>query len=143
MNYRERKIIEYMSRGYATVPWGHHPKAIRDELRRMGLRPMLKSCFRNCQAFALRTELPVEYREGWVLSLGVPLEHAWLNYEGKIVDLTIYDQTGIKHLGSVSCSKREILLAMASHNCYGIVKRREVHDLMFPRGVSAMLAGAP
>jgi hypothetical protein len=96
------KFAEYQRRGYAFTPWAHHPKEIRDELRRIGIRPMAKACFANCQRFALLTRLVgVEYREGWITSHGIPLEHAWLTHNGELVDLTIFDQAHIIYGASV------------------------------------------
>jgi len=93
-------IRTYNRQGWYPVPWAHHPKPIKDALRRFGLRPMIKECFRNCQAFMFRNMLEGEtldlvYCEGWVQDL-IPLEHAWLEYEGKLLDLTLRPDGG-KH----------------------------------------------
>jgi hypothetical protein len=50
----------------------------------------MKSCWHNAQRFLLEApaELGVQYREGWVQSL-IPVAHAWLVYEGRLLDLTL------------------------------------------------------
>ena len=53
-----------------------------------------KQCYRNSQMAALtarpREGIELRYVEGMVdAGLGVPLDHAWLSVNGKVVDLTI------------------------------------------------------
>lgn len=86
----DQKIDYYCRRGWCPVPWAHHPPEIRNEIRRIGFRPKMKSCFENCQRFVIDTTLDVQYHEGYVISM-IPMEHAWLTWNGKIVDLTIPD----------------------------------------------------
>jgi hypothetical protein len=86
----DQKIEMYCKRGWCPVPWAHHPKEIRDELRRMRFRPKMKSCFENCQRFVMHTMLDVRYTEGYAVSM-IPVEHAWLTWNGRIIDLTLQD----------------------------------------------------
>ena len=54
----------------------------------------IKQCYRNSQIVALTARLSPEtdlrYVEGYVdCGVGIPLSHAWLSVNGKVVDLTI------------------------------------------------------
>jgi len=89
----EKVIKTYNRQGWYPAPWAHHPEPIKAALRHFRMRPMIKECFRNCQAFVFRNMwsglgLDVTYCEGWVVS-SIPLEHAWLEYRGEPIDLTL------------------------------------------------------
>lgn len=89
----EKRISGYQLRGWYPAKWAHHPKPIKTALHLIGLRPQIKGCFANCQRFvlgenSLQLGLNVVYREGWAYNL-IPFEHAWLEFEGSIVDLTL------------------------------------------------------
>ena len=104
----QRRIDVFLERGWCPVPWAHHPKAIKDALRFFGIRPQMKQCFANCQRFTVLADLDVEYHEGWVLSV-IPIEHAWLKYEGQIVDLTLVPREDpVQYLDSIAYSRSDI-----------------------------------
>ena len=85
-----RKVEVFATRGWCPVSWAHHPKEVKDELRRMGLRPMMKMCWRNSQLFFLKTKLEgVTYHEGVVQTRLIPITHSWLEYKGSVLDLTL------------------------------------------------------
>lgn len=55
----------------------------------------MKSCFENCQRLMMAVaraglDERVRYCEGWATSM-IPIEHAWLEVDGVIVDLTLDD----------------------------------------------------
>ena len=91
----KKRIETYRKKGWHPVPYAHHPPAIKEALRDLHMRPMMKECWRNSQQFffdAIRTlELPgLEYYEGYATGV-IPVEHAWLKYEGNVLDLTLKD----------------------------------------------------
>ena len=53
----------------------------------------IKQCYRNSQIVALTTrptDITLQYVEGFVdAGLGLPISHAWLSVNGKVVDLTL------------------------------------------------------
>ena len=53
----------------------------------------IKQCYRNSQIVALTavpSDITLQYVEGYVdAGIGIPLEHAWLSVNGKVVDLTL------------------------------------------------------
>lgn len=126
--YAERKIREYLSTGRAQVPWKHHPKEVRDELRRVGMRPLLKQCFMNSQKFVLETELDVTYHEGWAHSV-IPIEHAWLEHNGEVLDLTIYDNTDVEYLASNVYTRWEILQSVRNTACWTVIDQRALSEI--------------
>lgn len=92
----DRKIELYTTRGWCPVPWAQHPQAIKDLIRLGCFRPKMKSCFENCLRLVLTAarrnrESGLFYCEGWAGSL-IPMEHAWLLFNGEIVDLTLPDR---------------------------------------------------
>jgi hypothetical protein len=65
----------------------------------------------NCQRFAIGAKsigLDVEYREGWVESI-IPIEHAWLIYEGKVLDLTLGEDREVTYRESTAYGVEEII----------------------------------
>lgn len=50
-----------------------------------------KACYANSQQFLTDSALSGElsYREGFVSTSGTPLRHAWLEWRGKVLDLTL------------------------------------------------------
>ena len=85
------KVHQYLTRGWAPAKWAHHPKEIKDAIRAMRWRPGIKMCWANSQIFLIAARargIETEYREGWCLC-PVPVDHAWLIYKGKTLDLTL------------------------------------------------------
>ncbi len=106
-----RRCDGFLTRGFYPVRWAHHPPEIKDAIRLIGFRPLMKQCYRNSQLFAIRNAdlglgLDLEYREGWGLSL-IPIEHAWLVYKGEVLDLTI-DDGRIEYAQSYSYTPEQI-----------------------------------
>jgi hypothetical protein len=53
---------------------------------RLGLRFPIKSCFASCQQFVLLTLDPrFVYVEGYVSTMGLPIQHAWLLVDNQLV----------------------------------------------------------
>lgn len=67
-------------------------KALR-ELKR-GLRCIVGQCVMNAQKLAIRgnADPNVKYIEGLVTTSGVPIDHAWIEYNGKVFDPTLADE---------------------------------------------------
>jgi len=86
----EKVIDTYFKKGWYPAVTKHHPKEIKKELKRLSFRPGIKECFRNSQYFIMfaHPDLELEYREGWV-QRHIPFEHAWLVYQGEVLDLTL------------------------------------------------------
>jgi|AntDeeMinimDraft_6_1070357.scaffolds.fasta_scaffold06662_4 hypothetical protein len=89
----EERFDHYVKHGWCPVPWKHHPEPIKEALRGMGWKPQLKQCFYNSQRFLVTArqmglDLDLEYHEGYAQTL-IPFEHAWLVYEGEVLDLTL------------------------------------------------------
>lgn len=85
-----QRIEEYRRTGGCRVRWWHHPKEVRDAIRRAGLQPMMKKCWRNSQRLFISDHQleGLTYHEGWASGI-ITFEHAWLRYKGEILDLTI------------------------------------------------------
>lgn len=68
-----------------------------------------KRCFYN--AFKALDYLPPEamYIEGWVLKLGLAIEHAWINLNGAIIDPTLYHDPPAKYYPGMELTVTELL----------------------------------
>lgn len=91
----EEKIAHFKEHGFCRADTAHLPKRIQDALERIGLHPNIKECFANCQRFMLGVvdygiDLEPTYHEGYVMGL-IPFEHAWIEVDGEVVDLTLDD----------------------------------------------------
>ena len=121
-----RKAEVFATRGWCPVSWAHHPKEVKDELRRMGLRPMMKMCWRNSQLFFLKTNLEgVTYHEGLCMSV-LPIPHSWLEYQGRVLDLTLEEPPKI--LSSASYDHMVVTLTLLS---------TMVHDPINPEKINS------
>jgi hypothetical protein len=121
------KIEQWQERGWAPVRWAHHPPAIKDALRRIRMRPMIKQCYRNAQLFILRTcsEFDgLEYREGIVISeqAPIPIMHAWLGWQGEAIDLTLDDAVPVIEW---AVPLRELGRTIATRGHYGPIRTEE------------------
>ncbi len=122
-------------RGWAPALWAHHPPEVKRAIWWMGWRPQVKQCFSNCQRFVLGVQrlapmgidLEVEYREGWVHTV-IPMEHAWLIYEGRVLDLTLDPNRDVEYLCSNIVSQEEILLRVVRTGEYGPVYPRALGE---------------
>ena len=123
-----RRAAGLAQRGCYPARWAHHPREIKDALRALGLRPMLKQCFRNAQRFLLHAPavgVDVEYREGWALLMGIPIQHAWLSYRGKVLDLT--SDRGLRYWRGYRIETREVLVTLHRTRFYGVVRPDLMH----------------
>jgi len=105
-------LEHYIEHGWAPAQWEHHPDVIQDAFGVMGFEPRLKECFSNCQKFTLDSkryglDIEVEYHEGYVISI-IPFEHAWLTFEGEVLDLTLGPDKVVEYLDSYTYSREEI-----------------------------------
>jgi len=59
------------------------------ELQNLGKYP-IKECYRNAQTLSICNK-DIKYIEGWVepTDIPIPIEHAWNEYKGKIIDVTL------------------------------------------------------
>ena len=104
----------------------------------MGWRPQVKQCFMNCQRFILEGLLEVEYREGWVQTL-IPMEHAWLIYKGKVLDLTLNSSRDVVYLNSHVAHVLDIQLQMVRTGRFGPVFPEDLAELSpFREGMLAL-----
>jgi hypothetical protein len=124
----DRKIDLYVNHGGCPVKWAHHPKPIKDKLRAIGLRPMMKSCFRNCQQFFLYADdLDLEYHEGWIVcSVGVPIQHAWLVWQGQRIDLTL-DDNRIEYVSSYKYDRKQVVKAIFKNGTWSPVNEPRLY----------------
>lgn len=106
----DRMIAVFNRQGWYPAKWSHHPKAIKDALRDIGLRPQIKQCFANCQRLLL-SDHPIarelSYHEGYVQTV-IPIQHAWLVYGQAIVDLTLGPRVAINYLDSFAYTREEV-----------------------------------
>lgn len=90
----DRRIALHLRRGWAPARYRHLQPELRALIRQCGFRPGMKECFANAQRImldALGTPLAkrLRYHEGIVLSVGMPILHAWLTLDGAIQDPTL------------------------------------------------------
>ena len=122
-----------MERGWYPAQWKHHPAPIKEAIRRFGWRPQVKQCFANCQRFILDNAttgpgLAVEYREGYVQTL-IPIEHAWLIYEGEPLDLTLDPDIERVYLDSAGYSVADIRKRIVTAGSFGPVDQIALNKL--------------
>lgn len=125
MMTNQQRIEFYLSRGWCPVPWAHHPKPVRDAIRAIGFRPQMKQCWANSQRLFVenarrRLGLNLEYHEG-LASYIMPFEHAWLVYEGEILDLTTIPGSEMTYLNSVVYTVEEVTDSMTRNGTYSPV----------------------
>jgi hypothetical protein len=113
--------------------WAHHPKEVRDELRRIGMRPMMNDCHANSQRFFIEATLPeLAYVEG----IAWGLAHAWLTYRGEILDLTWPPTPGevYQPLPGFSPTKVEVAKHIAATRYYEFLREAELDAWRTERG---------
>ena len=137
----DRRVEVFSQRGWCPVPWAHHPPEVKRELHRIGMRPQLKACYMNCQNFALQTDLDVEYREGWVVRI-IPMQHAWLMYGGKVLDLTLHVGDGhptVEYLQSEAYTTEQIFTSLHAQQSWNLINEQRSYELSpFYEQVEAM-----
>lgn len=123
-------FYQLKARGWAPALWAHHPPEVKKVFRVSGWVPQVKQCFANCQRFALDSshDLDVEYREGYVVTV-IPMEHAWLVYKGKVLDLTLDPDREVQYLDSYAVHYGEILDMIMSTHRYGPVRPQDLAEL--------------
>jgi hypothetical protein len=64
------------------------------KLLKVGMNCKVGYCYMNAQKIATRAlhDQRVKYMEGLVTVHGVPINHAWIEYNGKVFDPTLYDR---------------------------------------------------
>lgn len=112
MSSARERAEGYITRGFYPVRWAHHPPEIKAAIRAAHFRPLLKQCYRNCQLLMVYNDLlglclDLTYHEGWVLSV-IPIEHAWLEYQGEVLELTLDDRKRVEYLQSTAYTLRDI-----------------------------------
>jgi len=122
MNETDRRIDIYRRMGWCPVPYAHHPPEIKAAIRKLRMRPQMKECFMNCQKFYIfDLTIPDEdiiYHEGWIETI-IPLQHAWLEWKGQIIDLTLNKyEKDIKYLKSNTYSRTEVRAAVVKHGVW-------------------------
>ena len=111
------QIAYYRDHGCCPLPTAHHPKEIREALRVASIRPMMKECFRNSQRFIIGAGLGdrLIYVEGTTGDFGN--HHAWLLFDGKILDLTLDEETHDYH-PELTATVKEVARHFLSQNGY-------------------------
>ena len=124
----DRVLEVFNQQGWYPVPWRHHPPEIRRLIRASRFRPQLKQCYANCQQLIISNQqsgfgLDLHYREGWIETV-IPMQHAWLVYNGEILELTLTPNFNheVQYLNSLECSIDEILVHMLKTGHYGTVR---------------------
>lgn len=129
MNDVDRKIRTWQKMGWCPVRYAHLPKPIKDSIREIGFRPQMKQCYANCQRFVIHTNLEgVEYHEGWVMSI-IPIEHAWLTWNGQVIDLTLEPDGKHEYLDSTAYTREEIIRSLWHTGCFGPVDHFKLAEL--------------
>ena len=112
----------FMARGFAVVPWAHHPPEVKAAIRASGRRPMVKQCYANCQAFLLGLPAAMrgrfQYREGRCRWREATFTHAWLLFDGAVLDLTLPSEE-ITYLESRTADCEEIAHAGMQRRRWG------------------------
>lgn len=138
MTELDEKMDHYMKYGWAPASQDHLPDVIQNALGEMGLEPRIKECFANSQRFVLDCQrygldLDVEYHEGWVLTI-IPIEHAWLMWEGEVLDLTLGPEKGVRYLESRTYTREEIIENMVETHMYTPLTEPQEFYSMSPWG---------
>lgn len=118
----DRRIKQYLRRGWAPVPWGHQPEHVKAALREARMVPKMKSCFENSQRLIIETCGPFTYAEGWVSTARVPfpIQHGWLvdDTTGERIDLTLFVDE-VRPLASWTVPRETLLRTIVSRGTYG------------------------
>ena len=86
----------------------HEQLIIKKALKRIGFQPKKKQCFYNAQMIALSDNSgQIKYCEGFAYSIAIPMNHAWLDINGKVVDVT-WDDNGKPIMGIIPENKSYI-----------------------------------
>ncbi|RLB44655.1 MAG: hypothetical protein DRH30_00825 [Deltaproteobacteria bacterium] len=91
----DKKIELFRKQGWCPVKWAHHPQAIKDLFRKGRFVPKMKACFENAAKLVLASrgtehEGRVVYVEGHLMLYGyIPIHHAWIEFDGKEIDVTL------------------------------------------------------
>jgi hypothetical protein len=123
----------YNRQGWYPVQWRHHPPEIHELIRTLRFRPQMKCCYMNSQRLLVGNHhldlgLDLQYREGWIQTV-IPIQHAWLLYNGQILDLTL-DSRETHYLESIGSTIDQVLGHMISTRTYSeVVPYRELHQI--------------
>jgi len=121
-------VRQLTKRGWAEALWAHHPPEVKAAIREMRWRPQVKQCFANCQRLALSRKLEVEYREGWIQTI-IPIQHAWLVFQGKVLEMTLDPGREVEYLDSYPVSMEELALSIIRRRSYGPVYPKELDGM--------------
>lgn len=94
----------------------------------MRMVPQMKQCFYNCQRFVVNTFLSVEYHEGWVTSI-IPIEHAWIKWNGQIIDLTLEPDMEREYLKSIAYTAEDIRINMIRTKQWTTIDPRALQEI--------------
>ena len=123
-----RRIDIFKRRGWCPVRYAHHPKPIKDALRKLGIRPQMKQCFSNCQRLFMGARwLDLEYHEGYITTI-IPMPHGWLLWEEQLIDLTLPSDREIEYHGSTAYTRDEVQLNMARTIQWCVMDDRVLHS---------------
>ena len=90
LNDKQRGYYEWSYENSELVDMKHTNKinSIIDKFVK-SYEPELKGCFSTAMNCTVSNS-DVDYVEGYIVTLGVPIQHAWNSYKGKYFDITDY-----------------------------------------------------
>lgn len=140
------KIEQWAAQGWAPASYRHLHPDLKRFIRGLRFRPGIKECFKNCQLLAVEldgSELGrrVEYHEGIALTLGFPIEHAWLKLDGEIQDPTLSGKRPEEYVASLSYTAAAIRRNMNQTRMWCPIDAGEINRLLF--SWCAERSGAP
>lgn len=127
------RVIEVFKRqGWYPVPWAHHPPVIKEAIRAARFRPQIKQCFANCQRLIISWHPVTDelvYREGWIISV-IPMLHAWLEYRGQRIDLTLDRADGeVTYLESLAYDKAAVAVSVLRNGVFGPLDGKRLREI--------------
>ena len=131
------KIAYYLRHGWAPVSYKHLNPALRALIKAMGYRPRMKECFQNTQRIFMEAHMRrmpwvarLAYHEGWISSLGVPVQHAWLSLDGENQDPTLDNKAPVDYLASNSYTVSQVRNSIITTQMYTAVNQRALTQLL-------------
>lgn len=96
------------------------------------VKPRIRQCYKNSQYLATLRPSEYKYYEGWMYEEGlVPIEHAWLVKDGKVIDLTLSllpDRKPVHYFG-VHIPIKQVFKVQCATKMYSDVLWRYYHEL--------------
>jgi len=94
--------------------------AMWDEESFKGRRGKVHHCFANVGRIAMEGSGAV-YVEGFVSVQGIPVEHAWLEWQGRLIDPTLPNGDGIEGYYGIAFATSYLAKTMAKTGIWGLI----------------------